>query len=273
MTEVKTTAPSVEEAIASGLAKLKLPRDQVEIEIIDEGRKGLLGIGGRDAVVRLVAIPVPEKVEAAEKAPAPAAPAPFSPPIAKPAKPPAKPAQPAVPAEPAKPAVKAVSPQDDQAPAATGEVAVEMMQELLGLMEINAQVGYHLTDPDDLTGKQMTVIDITGDDLGLLIGPRGETMNALQYISRLMVGHKTHKRAHFVIDVEGYRERREQALTRMAERMAGKAVKRGTPVTLEAMPAYERRIIHMTLRDSADVRTESIGEGSRRRVRIYPKDN
>ena len=79
------------------------------------------------------------------------------------------------------------------------------------------------------------------------------------------------QRTHFVIDIDGYRERRQQALTRLAERMAGKAVKRGSPVTLEAMPAHERRIIHMALRDSSEVRTESTGEGKRRRVRIYPK--
>ena len=86
-----------------------------------------------------------------------------------------------------------------------------------------------------------------------------------------MVGHQLQQRAHFVIDIDGYREGREQALSRLAERMAGKAVKRGSPITLEAMPAHERRIIHMALRESPEVTTESTGEGKRRRVRIYPK--
>jgi spoIIIJ-associated protein len=86
-----------------------------------------------------------------------------------------------------------------------------------------------------------------------------------------MVGHRLQQRAYFVIDIEGYRSRREQALSRLAERMAGKAVKRGSPVTLEPMPAHERRIIHVALRNSPDVRTESTGEGKRRRVRIFPK--
>ncbi len=137
-------------------------------------------------------------------------------------------------------------------------------------MQVEATISSHLTEPDDLTGKQLPVVDINGDDLGVLIGPRGETLDSLQYISRLMVGHSTRQRANFVIDIEGYRERREQALSRLAERMANKAVKRGSPVTLEPMPAYERRIIHMALRESKDVKTESTGEGNRRRVRIYP---
>jgi spoIIIJ-associated protein len=86
-----------------------------------------------------------------------------------------------------------------------------------------------------------------------------------------MVGHRIRRRANFVIDIEGYRERRQQALARLAERMGQKAVDRDAPVTLEPMPAYERRIIHMTLREDPRVRTESTGEGDRRRVRIYPQ--
>ena len=106
----------------------------------------------------------------------------------------------------------------------------------------------------------------------MLIGPRGETLDSLQFLSRLMVAHKLHRRANFVVDVEGFRRRREQALTRLAERMAEKARQRGEPIGLEPMSAYERRIIHMTLRDSADVYTESTGEGKQRRVRIIPKE-
>jgi spoIIIJ-associated protein len=137
-------------------------------------------------------------------------------------------------------------------------------------MGVQASVEKSLTEPDDLTGRRVTVVDITGDDLGLMIGPRGETLDALQHLARLMVGHRIRQRANFVIDIDGYRERREQALSRLAERMGQKAIDRGTPVTLEPMPAYERRIIHMTLRENPQVRTESTGEGNRRRVRIYP---
>jgi spoIIIJ-associated protein len=137
---------------------------------------------------------------------------------------------------------------------------------------MDVETSTRLTEPDDLTGQQRWIIDISGQDLGVLIGPRGETLNALQYVARLMTGHTLHRRPLFIIDVEGYRTRREQALARLAERMADKAVKQGRPVSLEPMPPNERRIIHITLKDNDDVFTESAGEGNRRKVRIFPKD-
>lgn len=266
--EIEVTGLDVEEAIKVGLSKLGVSRDQVEVDVLEEGRRGLLGIGGRDAVVRL-------RVKPAKEAEAKAAPPPKKQdaPLAeqkpqdKPApsvekKPATKPQQPAQPV----PTVKAEAPSEEET-----EVAVSVVRELLKHMEIDASVSSRLSEPDDLTGKQLAVLNIEGDDLSALIGPRGEALDALQYISRLMVGHKLQQRTHFVIDVDHYREQREQALSRLAERMAGKAVKRGSPVTLEAMPAHERRIIHMALRDDPSVTTESTGEGSRRRVRIFPK--
>jgi len=260
--EIEVTGPDIDEAISTGLQKLGVSRDQVEIEIIDEGRRGLLGIGGREAVVSLKVVTAPK-------------------PASKPTKPQAKPQPPQVeepqakePVDPSPPeprsqekvALEAVAP-----PAEESDTAATLVRELLDLMKVDATVSTDLTEPDDLTGKQLAIVDIKGDDLSVLIGPRGETLDALQYISRLMVGHRLQQRAHFVIDIEGYRERRQQALTRLAERMAAKAVKRGNPVTLEAMPAHERRIIHMALRESPEVKTESTGEGKRRRVRIYPR--
>ncbi len=138
-------------------------------------------------------------------------------------------------------------------------------------MHVTARVSVSQSEPDDLTGQRVNVVAINGEDLTMLIGPRGETLDALQFLGRLMVAHKLHRRANFVVDVEGYRQRRVQALTRLAERMADKARQRGEPISLEPMTAYERRIIHMALRDVADVYTESAGEGKQRRVRIYPK--
>ena len=128
-----------------------------------------------------------------------------------------------------------------------------------------------MTEPDDITGQPINLIEISGADLGVLIGPRGDTLASLQYISRLIASHQLKTKADFVIDVEGYRERRKQALARLAERMASKVIKQGRPVSLEPMPANERRVIHMTLRDHAAVYTQSTGEGSQRRVRIHPK--
>ena len=260
--EIQVTGPDVDEAIDSGLEKLGVSRDQVEVEVLEEGRRGLLGIGGREAVVRLKVLtsPEPAKVTAKPK------------PEPQPRVSEDVPAEAvAVPAPPeAQPEAKA-TPEAIVPPAEETDTAVNVVSELLELMKVDATVSTHLSEPDDLTGRQLAILDVEGEDLSVLIGPRGETLDALQYISRLMVGHRLQQRAHFVIDVEGYRERREQALTRLAERMAGKAVKRGSPVTLEAMPAHERRIIHMALRESPEVTTESTGEGKRRRVRIFPK--
>jgi spoIIIJ-associated protein len=142
---------------------------------------------------------------------------------------------------------------------------------LLEKMHVQASLTTTLSEPDDLTGRRINVIEIHGDDLSTLIGPRGETLNSLQYIARLMAGHKLQQRVGFVIDVEGYRQRREQALSRLAERMARKVAKRKRAMSLEPMPPHERRIIHMTLRDDTYVYTESTGEGNRRKVRIIPK--
>jgi spoIIIJ-associated protein len=253
--EIEVTGPDVEAAIEAGLAKLGVGRSDVIIEVVDEGSKGLLGIGSREAVVRLtsmVASVAPSAPQVKEKA--------------KKAK--------------EKPVVQA-SAEADETPAkpADGETAVEaeivpeLVREMLDKMGIEADVTTHMSELDDLTDKRMTVVEINGDDLGALIGPRGETLNSLQYILRLMAGHKLRRRADFVIDVQGYRQRREQALSRMAERMAQKVVARHRPVTLEPMPPNERRIIHMTLRNDENVYTESTGEGKRRKVRIYPKSN
>ena len=114
-------------------------------------------------------------------------------------------------------------------------------------------------------------LDIEGDDLGILIGRRGQTLACLQYLVRLIVGHQTKAWVPIVIDVEGYKQRRYEALQALAWRLAEQVKASKMPFTLEPMLAYERRIIHLALADHADVTTESIGEGEARRVVIRPK--
>jgi spoIIIJ-associated protein len=274
--EVEAHGTTVEAAIAEGLRMLSLNRDQVDIQIVDEGSRGLLGIGSREAVVRLR--PARSRIEAplppAQPEPAPAT-QPTPPPKPAPQPKESKPAKRAA----AKPAPRPATKENvqrshtttDESLASEREVAVAILTELLDKMRVEAEVTANVSEPDDVTGQRINVIDITGDDLSVLIGPRGETLDALQFLSRLMVAHQLQQRAYFVIDVEGYRERRQQALTRLAERMADKAKERNQPVSLEPMSSYERRVIHMALRDSPDVYTESTGEGKYRKVRIYPK--
>jgi spoIIIJ-associated protein len=114
--------------------------------------------------------------------------------------------------------------------------------------------------------------NIKGEDLGILIGRRGQTLAALQYIVRIIVGRLTKTWAPIVIDVEGYKQRRYQALEAFAKQMAERVKAKGAPFTLEPMPAYERRIIHLTLANNPDVTTESVGQGETRKVVIKPKN-
>jgi len=263
---IETKGSDVDAAIKAGLAQLGLSRDDVEVEILDQGSKGLLGIGARDAQVRLTAKvveehvipePEPEPVVAETVTPEPAA-----------SEPEAEPEP-----EPVKTAV--ILAEEDEETIAARETecaaAVETVSALLEKMHVEATLTTSLSEPDDVTGRIINILEVQGDDLSTLIGPRGDTLNSLQYISRLMVGHQLRTRAGFVIDVEGYRQRREQALSRLADRMARKVAKRKRAMSLEPMPPHERRIIHMTLREDKYVYTESTGEGNRRKVRIIPK--
>lgn len=244
----------VEKAIEAGLAQLNLGREDVNIEVLDEGSSGFLGIGGREAQVRLTVKPD----ESVMKQPSPQAGDIV-----------------AVEAEEMvqEPVLVVEKPETRPEPAYEGppeeEVADEIISSLLEKMQVDATINLRQSEPDDLTGEQRWIVDITGQDMGVLIGPRGETLNSLQYVARLMAGHLIRRRPSFIVDIEGYRARREQALARLAERMADKAVNSGHSMSLEPMPPNERRIIHITLREDDRVYTESIGEGRRRKVKIY----
>ena len=255
--EIEVRGADVEKAVEAGLQKLGVGRSEVIIDVIDEGSRGLLGIGSREAVVRLVALSAPKPAPAAKTAVPSPKPTP-TPPKPKP--------ETAVPAKANGSEVEVTEADDEEK-----TVAHDVLAAMLEKMSIEAKLTASISEPDDLTGRKVNVFDIEGEDLGVLIGPRGETLNAMQYLARLMVGNQLERRATFVVDVEGYRKRRQQALARLAERMAKKVVARRRPLSLEPMPPHERRIIHMTLRENDEVYTQSSGEGKRRKVRILPK--
>ncbi|HJO33731.1 MAG: RNA-binding cell elongation regulator Jag/EloR [Anaerolineales bacterium] len=156
-------------------------------------------------------------------------------------------------------------PEDDVTAAAR-----EVVSELLGYMEIEAEVRVHYQQATSAGEDPAVQVDIEGEDLGMLIGKRGETMAALQYIARLIMARKLDRWVHLNVDVGGYKKRREQQLRRLAQRMAQQVHQFGRPISLEPMPANERRIIHITLQDHTGVTTESNGEGDLRRVTIQP---
>ncbi len=151
------------------------------------------------------------------------------------------------------------------------ELARQTLADLLEKMTVAADVHAEWSASDPTTGERAMVLDVRGDDLGLLIGRRGETLAALQYITRLILSKATGEGVDVIVDVQGHKRRREEQLRRMARRMAEQAAQRQRVMTLEPMPANERRIVHLELRDHPSVRTESVGEGTHRKVTIIPK--
>ena len=150
--------------------------------------------------------------------------------------------------------------------------AREVLEEILERMQIPAQVHTRMGESEDSDRDPPIILDIQGQDLGILIGRRGETLSALQYLVRVIVARQLARGVNLLVDVEGFRIRREAQLSQLAQRMAQQAVQSSTTVTLEPMPANERRLVHIALRDNADVHTESVGEGSRRKVTIIPNE-
>jgi spoIIIJ-associated protein len=249
-TTLEKIAPNVDEAIAQGLTELGLDKAAVDVEVLDEGSRGLLGIGGRQARVRLT-------VRQSQAEPASDLPI-------KEEKPQAMPQSPA--AEGAEPTEADFSVLDDN----LLFVSRQTVAELLEKMKIPARVEVRYGDPDE-EGQRPVMVDIHGDDLGVLIGRRTEILTAMQYIVNLIVSKQVEHWVQVVVDVEGYRARRERQLRQMANRMADQAIKTGRRQVLEPMPASERRLVHLELRDHPQVTTQSIGEEPARKVTIVPK--
>lgn len=153
-------------------------------------------------------------------------------------------------------------------------IAQEVLRNLLAKMKFKTQIVER--EPADLNGydeqdEPTVVLDIRGDDLSPLIGRRGETLDGLQYLTRLLVAKELEHYLHIVLDVEGYKAHRAQTLTQLAQRMAERVASTHKPAALEPMPANERRLVHIALRDNPQVRTESVGVGENRKVTIIPK--
>lgn len=258
----EASGKSVDEAVNRALTDLGLRRDQVNITVVSEGRPGILGVGAQPA--RVLVTPLPR----------PAAPTPAAPTTRRPA--------------------TALQPEDLEEDFATPTVdipsrtldpdldldlvtesAVDVLETLLQLMGLDAEVTAREPEtPGDGVGMISAVLDVAGaggEDMGLLIGRRGETLSALQYMVNLIVNHQTRSHSIFGVDVEGYRRRRENALHDLALRIADRVRQNGQAMTLEPMPPAERRIVHIALADDPDVQTISIGEGEARKVAITPK--
>ena len=204
MKTLEATGKTYEEALMAGLAQMGLPSDKVDVEVLEEGSKGFLGIGAKPYRLRLT---------------------------------------------------------KKDTPPLRAEEFLQNVTELMGL-----DVVLDVQDEEEALR-----IEMQGDNQGILIGHRGETLDALQYLTSLLVnkGGKDYRRV--TLDTEGYRAKREQTLINLANRMAAKVQRSGRRMVLEPMNPYERRILHATLQDNPHVTTHSEGEEPNRRVVIAPK--
>ena len=269
MSYIDVTGKTEEEAIRKALQQLQMDRDDVSVEILERAKSGFLGIGSSPARVRVTygqeepeapAAPVqpekkPEKKPEPKPQPKPQQPKPQKAEAPKAA--PKAPEAPKVTETPAAPAQESC--QDDNARRIT-----EFLTGLLEHMDSPAQVKVTETEK----GRYSVVLE--GQKLGQLIGRRGETLDAIQQLTNYAVNHGQSKRVRIQIDAEGYRAKREESLQRLAVKVAGKVVKYRKNVTLEAMNAYERHVIHTALQDYPNVTTFSTGvEPNRRTVVAY----
>lgn len=277
-TTLEIIAPTVEEAIAQGLAQLGLTADAVSVEVLDSGNKGFFGLGKPQVRVRLTVNPpggtmdfLKESTPRSQPEPARAETKPEPPPArakkAAPEQVQSKPAREQVPAPPSPDRSPEPGPEHDELLDRTESVISKMLH----LLKLEAQVSAHY-GPTERDGRRNIHVDIRGNDLSVLIGRRSETLAAFQYIASLVVGKEEQQFIQLTVDVEGYRDRREKQLVQMAKRMADQVAKSGRRQTLEPMPSGERRIIHIALRDHPDVKTESTGEEPYRKVVIFPKN-
>ncbi|EFO81845.1 single-stranded nucleic acid binding R3H domain protein [Oscillochloris trichoides DG-6] len=164
---------------------------------------------------------------------------------------------------------------DDDTVGGVGAVARQILEDLLSRMDIHAYVTAVLTRVPGQKGdiEETVTLHVEGADeeaMGLLIGRRGETLRSLQFLLNLLVSRRVQKWPQVVVDVGNYRQRRQESLEGLARRMAERVRQTGRPIMLEPMAAYERRIVHLALRDDKSIYTESSGEGEHRKIVIYP---
>ena len=228
---LEKSARTEDEAIAAALAELGLDRDDVSVEIVERAKSGFLGIGASPAVIR---VSYEDEDEPAAPAAAPKAEAP---------------------AAPAKAAPAAVVDENED--------YAEIRRFLTGLLERMGVTADIEISPRENGGVN---VNLSGSGMGAIIGRRGETLDAIQHLTNYVVNRGSEKRLHISVDAECYRSKREESLTRLAEKMAEKAIKYKRSMALEPMNSYERHVIHTALQNYEGVTTSSTGVEPNRRV-------
>ncbi len=266
---IVTTGKSIDIAIENALAQLGLDRDSVSVQVLQQAKPGFLGFGA-----------TPAKVQVTYEAPDTPAPAPKSAlgsaSRSKPAAAVKKPEAPKAPAAPKAeaPKTEAPKPQKQEAPkapvapkvyppAAEGSVEEKIEQFLKGLLEnMGSKAVPHAVKGEDNTYH----VELVGEDLGYLIGRRGDTLDAIQHLSNYTINRDVEGRIRINVDAEDYRAKREDSLRKYARKKAQQVLKAHRRTTLEPMNAYERHIIHATLQDMENITTYSTGTEPNRRV-------
>lgn len=262
MTSVEIQAYSVEEAVRLALEQLGLREDEVDIEVLsdagpDEDAEALVRVtakGQASQPVPSAGTGGPRRGSAARRVPGD------------------RPSSRGAPPRAPRPVERAYDP--ERVDAEDERLAKEIVRDLLGRMGITADVvavdnpSSVPLSPDD---PPTIFIDVLGQDLGMLIGRRGENLAQIQYMVNLLANRHLGTWTRVIIDIEGYRSRREESLIGLAERVARQVARSRRPIQLEPMPPNERRIVHLTLRGNPDVTTESSGEGANRRITVQPR--
>ncbi len=262
MRTIEATGKTIEDAVRSGLVRLGLMEEEVTIEVLAEPKSGFLGFGSKPAKVRLTEkarknAPIYDIEEEERKAAPPAEPK----------------AAEAAQAE----AVTAEAPEEPVEEPAAGEA--EPAEETFMAEEAAAKAKAFLQDVlrnmgievmiEKMIKSDKIILHLHGKNLGILIGKHGQTLDALQYLTNLTTNQGEETRHFIMLDVENYRQRREETLKQLAVRLAGRVKRSGEKVVLEPMNGYERKIIHVALQNEAHVRTESEGQDPYRHVVIY----
>ncbi len=249
---IEVEGRTIDEAINNGLNQLALSIDEVELEVLDYGKDGFMGIGRKPAKIRLTereeaVIPdfVLNKDKPKEKAPR------------RDRK-----------ERPVREDKKDEEPAGEYFPEGTEFVENEVTTFLKGLME---QVGVNGTVKAANTENGL-LVNLEGDDMGMLIGRRGETLDAVQYLASLVYNKDKNDYHRVTVDTENYRKKRENTLIRLAKKKAGQVNKTGRRVVLEPMSPFERRIIHFALQNDSSVVTYSEGEEPNRHIVIDKKN-
>ena len=266
-----TTGKTIDLAIEAALNQLGLDRDSVSVEVLSQAKSGFLGLGAQPAKVQVtyeVPDPAPEAPKVALSSASRSKPkakpkkeAPKAEPKKETPKPERKPK-----AEPKKEEVKAPKAEPKTyTPAEAGSVEEKIEVFLKGLLE---QMGSDAVPHAVKTDSSNYKVELTGSDLGYLIGRRGDTLDALQHLANYSVGRNVEGHIRITVDAEDYREKREDSLRRYARKKAQQVLKARRRTTLEPMNAYERHVIHAALQDMENITTHSTGTEPNRRVVI-----